>query len=394
MNNWNSAWRKVAVREMKVKLTDRNFLISTVFGLLLMVAIFGIQSIFAMQVTTIQVGTIQGNGAQVTQAATALATAQGSKTKFETIDYPDRAALLDAIEKKEVRAGLVIDGEPSWTAIGLSTKDSDVETYIGAAVTSAAVASEAQAHGVDLQAVAQASTLRYTLSAPDAEGLSDFERLLVGLVFAMLFYMASLMFGLGIAQSVVEEKQSRIVEILATAIPTRQLLVGKILGNSLLALAQIVLLVGCGLIGLKFSHYAGLSARLVAASVWFVVFFLVGFIVLACLWSVAGALAGRSEDLQSTSTPMSLLVVAVMMVGLMATGKVQLVFSFVPLVSSVCMPSRIAGGGVAWWEPLVAIVLTVIACLLVLVAAERVYRQALLMPQRVSIRQVLSSAGH
>ena len=117
--------------------------------------------------------------------------------------------------------------------------------------------------------------------------------------------MASLMFGMTLANSVVEEKQSRIVEIIATAIPVRQLLAGKVLGNTVLAVGQMALYVGVGLVGLAFTDYRGAGPAVVRRSVgWFLVFFLAGFVALACLWAVAGALASRTEDLQSTTTPL------------------------------------------------------------------------------------------
>ena len=71
----------------------------------------------------------------------------------------------------------------------------------------------------------------------------------VAFAFAFLFYMASLLFGIQLANSVVEEKQSRIVEIIATSIPVRQLLIGKVAGNSVLAVLQMVLYAGVGLAG-------------------------------------------------------------------------------------------------------------------------------------------------
>ena len=80
-------------------------------------------------------------------------------------------------------------------------------------------------------------------------------RMITGIVLGTLFYMVCLMFGMAIAQSVVEEKQSRIVEIIASAIPLRLLLTGKVLGNTVLAFGQMVLFVVAGLIGLRIVPY-------------------------------------------------------------------------------------------------------------------------------------------
>ena len=145
----------------------------------------------------------------------------------------------------------------------------------------------------------------------------------MGFAFAFLFYVAALMFGITLASSVVEEKQTRIVEIIAGAIPLRQLLLGKIAGNAVLAVGQMAVYVGVGLVGLAFTDYSGLIAGVSGAVAWFLAFFLAGFVALSCLWAVAGALASRTEDLQSTQTPVTMLVVLMFFGGLFLDGTAR-----------------------------------------------------------------------
>ena len=109
---------------------------------------------------------------------------------------------------------------------------------------------------------------------------------------------------MAIAQSVVEEKQSRIVEILVAAVPVRVLLAGKVLGNTALALGQITLFAAVGLAGASVAGQSGLVSLLLRSSPWFLlVFFLLGFLMLACLWAAAGALANRQEDMSKPASP-------------------------------------------------------------------------------------------
>ena len=173
--------------------------------------------------------------------------------------------------------------------------------------------------------------------------------------FALLFFMAAMMFGQQIAASVVEEKQSRLVEILATAIPLRQLLAGKILGNSVIALGQVVLFAAVGLVAVSFTDASTLLPTLSTAVVWFVLFFAVGFFALACLYAVAGALASRTEDLQSTTAPMTMVLMVVYVASFGLSGKALEVASFVPIASVVSMPGRLLAGDAAWWEPVLAL---------------------------------------
>ena len=142
----------------------------------------------------------------------------------------------------------------------------------------------------------------------------------MGLVFAFLFYLAAIVFGMAIANSVLEEKQNRVVEILATAIPIRQLLYGKVLGNSLLAFGQIALYAAVGLVGVNLTGTAGDVGWILGASGWFVAFFVAGFAAQASIWAVLGSLASRSEDLQSNTGPIMTVLVVALFAGIYAKG--------------------------------------------------------------------------
>ena len=72
------------------------------------------------------------------------------------------------------------------------------------------------------------------------------------------------------------------------------------LGNTALAMIQLLIYVAVGLIGLSFTAYRSYVPALSGPAAWFLGFFLAGFIALACLWAVAGSLASRAEDLQAT----------------------------------------------------------------------------------------------
>src|SRR5699024_53118 len=111
-------------------------------------------------------------------------------------------------------------------------------------------------------------------------------------------------FGQTIAQSVVEEKQSRIVEIMLATVPARAILAGKVIGNSVLAFGQIVLIAGVVLLGGALTGSQLLLDGLGMPIVWFVVLFTVGFIMLAALYAAAAALVSRAEDLGSATSPL------------------------------------------------------------------------------------------
>ena len=219
-------------------------------------------------------------------------------------------------------------------------------------------------------------------------------KIAVGAIFAFLFYMASLLFGMAIASSVVEEKQSRVVEILVSAVPLRQLLLGKVLANTALALGQMALFVGVGLVGLSFTSYASFLPAIAASAGWFLVFFLAGFVALACLWAVAGSLATRNEDLQSTTPALTTVLIGALMVGFIGDGAVRTVGSYVPIVSTVAMPQRLLAGTAAWWEPVLSLLVTLAFAALAVMVGERLYRRSVMQTQRrLTIREAMHAGG-
>lgn len=382
------AWLIVAQREIAVKLRDRNFLISTVITIVAIVASLAVSGFLTSRTDKIEVAILDPAAGQVISTANIITDHADAGVDFTAHRVADEAALEQQVRDGTVDAGLLT--VPSgWRLVGDTSENDDVKTYITAAAQQIALEHNATAAGVTLEQLARGSAVSYDLldeAAVDA-GLAT----IVAFVFAFLFYLSSILFGMSIAQSVVEEKQNRIVEILASAIPVRQLLIGKVAGNTVLAFAQLTLFVVAGLIGLAATGRAGQVGQIAGAAGWFIVFFVVGFLALAGLWAVAGSLATRSEDLQSTATPMTMFVMIVLFAGIFLSGTARVVASYVPIVSIVAMPARLAEGTAAWWEPIVALALMAVATYGIVIVAEKVYRRSLMQTQRrLTFRQALA----
>jgi ABC-2 type transport system permease protein len=213
----------------------------------------------------------------------------------------------------------------------------------------------------------------------------------LGLAFAALFFLTSFAFGMLIAQSVVEEKQSRIVEILVAAIPVRVLLAGKVLGNTALALGQVVALLAVGLAAAAIAGQSAVTTLLLHSGGWFLLFFALGFTMLACLWAAAGALSTRQEDLQATTTPIQALLFAPFFASVYITepGRWLTVLSYVPFTAPLTMPRRLLLGDAAWWEAIVAAGLIAVTATIFVLLATRLYEGGLL---RTGTRTSLRSA--
>jgi ABC-2 type transport system permease protein len=209
----------------------------------------------------------------------------------------------------------------------------------------------------------------------------EFISMFVPLALAMLCYITSLLFGLQIAQSVVEEKQTRIVEILVATIPAKALLAGKIAAMTLLAFAQIALLSVIALIGTTVADLdAGAISALRPALGWFLPFFILGFVMLATLWAAVGALAARQEDLGSTTgtVQMAVLIPFFAVLFLRDNDTALTALSYFPLSSPMAMPIRIFEGTAAAWEPFMALGVLALSAAGMLAIGARIYHGSLL----------------
>lgn len=383
-----SAWTLVARREIGVKLTDRAFLIGTVVTLVLIAGFMGYTAWDASRSTTFTVA-VTPDARAVGDRLAADAPSIDDAVAVEVDQAADASAARALVTSGDADAWLSRDGD-GWV-LSTDREEKDPLTRVTRdVVRRVALQEQADQLGttVDRLEAGSAVTTRLLMGDAERSGLAQG----VAFAFAFLFYFAALTFGITLANSVVEEKQSRIVEIIATSIPVRQLLVGKIVGNSVLAIAQMVLYAGVGLIGLSVTPYSALVAGISGPVVWFLVFFVAGFVALAALWAVAGSLASRTEEVQSTSTPLTLLTMAVFFGALFVSGPAKVVLSYVPPFSAVLMPTRLLEGTARWWEALLALALLLAAAAGVVRVAERLYRRSLLQTTgKLSMRQAWSA---
>ncbi|MEU3947411.1 ABC transporter permease [Streptomyces sp. NPDC029526] len=383
-----SAWPIVAAREIAVKIRDRGFLLSTVATLAVILGAVGLQVYLASTVGKITVAAVSTEADQLVRQAEVLADRADQDIEISVRAQSSPDAVRDAVRSGDVDAGLLRTPE-GWTLLGDTGSDSTAATWIGAAVQTAALEANAAAAGTDMETLAEGAALRHTLLSPD-ETPETVVRMAT-YFFGFLFYLAAVLLGVSLATSIVEEKQNRIVEIIAGSIRLRDLLVGKIVGSTTLALAQMVAFTAAAVIGLVAAGESGTLGQVTTGLGWFLVYYVVGIAVLACVFAAAGAIATRTEDIQSTTTPVNALVAVVFVAGITATGTAQSVLSFAPLTSTITMPARIIAGDTAWWEPAASLLVSLAAAALVVLAAERVYRRALMQTGRkLSFRQAFT----
>lgn len=373
------AWRVVAEREIMTSIKAKSFRYSILVLVASIVALVVIASLLGGRPTDYKVGVVDQQGAAIVKAAGPSIDRADEGSTVDSRSFDSAKAAEQAVRDGDIDAALVkTDG--GYEVIGDNEIDATLSTALTSIASQQALDRNAEAQGVDLEQLVAGSTVSERLLDPDTKDAGP--RKVTAMVFVVLFYLTAVMFGMTIAQSVVQEKESRVVEILAAAVPIRALLWGKIVGNTLLALFQIVVMVTAGIVALALTGETELLSAIGPAAGWYVVFFVLGFVALAGLWAVAGSLASRQEDLGSTTMPGQILLFAPYILSIVGGASIKTVISMMPVMSAMVMPARMAEGGVPAWQIGVALAVNVIGAVLLVRFAARLYERTLMRTER------------
>lgn len=225
------------------------------------------------------------------------------------------------------------------------------------------------------------------------------QRIVLGVIGAVLIYMSLMINGQAVAQGVVEEKSSRVVELLLATVRPWQLMAGKVAGIAVVGLLQMLVLAAAGLgLGLGSGELNVPGSLVTGAAVWTVVWFLIGFFMYAVMLAAAGALVSRQEDASSVVTPVLMLIIVPAVIGWSVLpsnpdSRLGHVLSMIPLFSPMLMPMRIALGVAPLTEIVLSVVLSVLLVVVLVALAGRVYGNAVLRTgARVKLSEALRAA--
>lgn len=222
-----------------------------------------------------------------------------------------------------------------------------------------------------------------------ARGLAAFMSVVILFILVMAF-------GQFVGSAVVEEKQTRVAELVLAKVSTAAMLIGKVLGVGGLGLVQLVIL------GLTYAFglwaFGDGSAALelfrlgVGSLAWMTLWFVIGYAMYSFVFATMGATVSRLEDLQSlTYVPSVLLLPAYGVAAASLTGTASPLLapmSMVPIWSPLLMPFRIVTGDAPWWQVLVALVGSIAFIVFLVWFGARVYRGAALRTGgRVGLRE-------
>lgn len=344
----------VAKREIMTRVLSKSFIISTVVTLVIMLAAF----VFAPMLGDL----VEGDAPSVV-ATKDVASKLDGVPDLEVKEVPDEAAARKAVQTEDADAAIVAS-DASPTGVKVLTLDSPP----GSVMDALSIYPEIEV----VQKVAA--------DGSPVDGPNPMITFFLALGFGIVWMMAAITFGMSIANSVVEEKQTRIVEILLASVTSRALLTGKILGNSAAALVQILLMAGVAFLGMAINGVSLPVQNLAAPIGWFIVLFLVGFVMIASLYAAAASLVSRTEDLANVQQPIMWLVMLPYLAIIMFSDNptALTVMSYIPFSAPVAVPMRVFQEQGAVWEPVLSLVILIATTVVIVLLASKIYDNALL----------------
>ncbi len=390
-------WRVVAARDFSVRLHDKGFVISTIITLSVL-SVFILLRAYSGGPDSFDLGFVGDRS--VADRVGALGDSAG--VDVSVIDFEDareadaalREGRVDAVVEggvDDVRAGTatlrVLRGSPELldqlvqaAAIGLRID----AALADAGVSNATVQDLKDQHPLDASPI--------LLPDPDRDAKAA-----VAFVAVLLLYGQLFGYGIWVATGVIEEKSSRVVEVLLSAIRARQLMAGKIAGIGVLGILQLIFIATFAIALASVTGAIDLPANSYAAAALTIGWFILGFAFYAAMFAVAGALVSRMEELQNAIVPINLLVFASFLISVGALqdpdSTVAKVASLLPFSSALAMPVRMVLGSATTGEVVASLAIVIGSTALLIPLAGRLYAGAVLRTgARVKLRDAWRAA--
>ncbi len=360
----------VARREMRVRLRSRVFLGSTLFMVaLVVIGIVGF-SLVGGSTSAIRVGF--GAGSQTLQPAfTASATALGQSVTVSDVadDAAGRAQVSDGT------LDVLVTGDATSP---MAVVEKSAPSLVQAALERAVLVARLEATGLPPSALASAvSGAQVPVETLEATKPGLSQDLVVGLAVGIVLWIVLGLYGSQVAQGVVEEKASRIMEILLATIPPSRLLAGKIIGIGLVGMVQVALVAIAALVANATTHVVTTPALELPAVLGYCLWFLLGFLLYAAGFATMAALVSRPEEVQGAIAPFSIFQIGAYLLAYVylanQTNPLVLVASVLPPFAPILMAVRISSGDLPAWQEGLALVLIVAAIVGLIWLAGRIY---------------------
>jgi ABC-2 type transport system permease protein len=363
----------VARHEVRMRLRSRVFVGGTIVMTVLVVVGIVAAALLGGRTTPVRVGFSGGSQALERSFSTTAAALGVNVTLSDISDVTAGTA--------QVTAGtldvLVTGSSIAPTAVAKAAIPANIES----ALSLAAEAARLSAAGLSPAAIASAMALVpvQLLQPPSAK---DNQNLFASLALGIVLWIALGQYGNMVAQGVVEEKATRIMEIMLATIRPSRLLAGKVIGIGLVGLLQLTIVGAAALVAVHVTNVASIPALGVGSILVDIFWFLLGFLFYATAYAAVASLVSRQEEVQSTVAPISVLQIAGYLLMYAAipnpSGPLATVCSLLPPFTPIVMAVRMASSDVPSWQVALAIALTLASIVGLTWLAGRIYSNAAL----------------
>jgi len=388
----------VAGREITVRIRTKAFLITLAVTAVAAVALPLILHFVNLSSGPTKIAVLQSD---TSLSASLQSTATELGGKITLVPVADHAAGVAEVSSGKVSA--LAETGANGTGIATTVKtslDASVRQLFQAVETQEALSSQITALGGSPAKVGAAvASSQVQVTALKTTDPKQSQHIAIAIAAGLLMYMSLMLVGQMVAQGVVEEKSSRVVELLLATLRPWQLLAGKVIGTGLLGLLQMlvpaVLGVGVG-IATKTLNISLTSS--VGSVAWALLWYALGFAIYATVFAALGATVSRQEDVQGLTFPAVMPLIAAWVIGISVVpsdpgSPLVTWLSMIPPTAPVLMPMRIAMGVAPMWQVLLSALLAVGFAGLLLRFAARIYRNSVLRSgSRVPLREALKAA--
>lgn len=376
LSTFGAIWL-VAKREIGVNLRAKSTIITTAIMAILIVG--GLVAFKVMAGNNdVAFGYVE-NQLEQSQVDALTQSLEAAGSAPEAIAFESEEKLNEAITEGTVDSGVVS------TDLGLNLIANETpDNAVMAAVSEVQQRESLTALAAELPGGAENPTLNSLLSPVPVEVLQpptevEGSQAVVGFLVGFLLYLGIFGGGMAVAQGVVEEKSSRVVEVLLASVRPWQLLLGKVLGIGIASLVQVGTYVLAGVVTVKALGMAQeLPFDIASVGGWVLLWFLIGYFVYAFIFAGLGALVSRQEDLGSAITLPMMLIIVGYIIGVSIApndpdSPIVAVASFVPFTSPIVMPIRSAYGVASTAEVWIAVAIGLITLPLLLWLTSKIY---------------------
>lgn len=401
-------------REYLERVRTKWFLFATVFGPIFFGAMIIIPAVLAKRSkgsteftnTRILDATTTGIGQRIADIMS-RDRQRGSLPPQVVVLKPSELTAAESTATKQVMAkqvsgylitdGRTIAGEQARYSGRNATSLGDMER-LRSAVREALLAQRLQSAGIDSSRVRDLTFIPLQLSSEritdKGRGGSGTVNIIFAGGIAFLLYMSIVLYGQNVLRGVLEEKTTRVAEVVVSSVPAETLLAGKVLGVGAVGLTQQVLWVITTVVMFKLRQPIlekfGVSTMpfelpqiSIGLALLLLLFFILGFVFYSSLYAAVGATVNSEQEAQQAAQPMLLLLVTTAIfinpILLNPTSRLAQVMSMLPFSAPIIMPLRLALGSVPWWELIVSLIGLLAACFAATWFAARIYRVGLLM---------------